>query len=604
MTDRIGRLVVALREAVSALDPARMPPAEAARLVDLLSEGERLCQAGRALAAARALEARTWRAAGFRTPAQWLAARTKKTLSAAITSVQTVNRLSEFPATREAFVSGRLSEIQAAEITQAAEADPRAEQRLLATAARESVATLRDRCREVRAAAVGDEDAVERVRRGRYLRHWSDRDGALRLDARLAPDDGARLIAAVTARAARLMQEARRSGQREAAEAYSADALVGLADGTPGPTAVVHVHVDHDALERGRTAPGEACTIPGIGPVPVASARRLAAGGVVKALASRGTDVRTVAHLGRGIPATLRTALETRDPTCVVPGCDVRSGLEGLGGARPIGFPSHEPERAPGPRSLRPCLPPHVRERLACPGLRGPRDPRPDGPARHENLEIPLRLAHADRTPQRTVPGPRAGDDRGRGHSPSPGPREEGRGHRLLHERVGRTGRGDPRGRHRPRRPRGADREASHRLVHGPRAAGLHALPGIRDAREAHHPCGHVARVLRPRDDRSAPTGRVGSRVPHHERRLSPPGREAGVGLGPAAHPVPHSGSPSGGRHAVYGCRHVPLGRNRRLLRLGAGLLRLHDERRKRIPAIHPRHGRARLARRAALAPR
>jgi len=41
-----------------------------------------------------------------------------------------------------------------------------------------------------------------------------------------------------------------------------------------------------------------------------------------------GSNVTAVAHLGRTIPARLRTALEARDPTCVVPGCDVRQGLE------------------------------------------------------------------------------------------------------------------------------------------------------------------------------------------------------------------------------------------------------------------------------------
>jgi 5-methylcytosine-specific restriction endonuclease McrA len=38
--------------------------------------------------------------------------------------------------------------------------------------------------------------------------------------------------------------------------------------------------------------------------------------------------VTRVAHAGRTIPAHLRSALEARDPTCVVPGCEVRSGLE------------------------------------------------------------------------------------------------------------------------------------------------------------------------------------------------------------------------------------------------------------------------------------
>jgi hypothetical protein len=328
MREQIENAISALRAAVSGLSAQRLTVGEAQRLVDVLSEGERLCQAGRALASQRVLATRAWRGSGYRTPAQWLAARTRGTLSQAITGVETAHRLSSFPATQDAFVSGRLSEVQVAEITAAASADPRAERELLDVARRDTVAALRDRCREVRAAAAEDEDTAERIRRGRYLRNWTDRSGAVRLDARLAPDDGARVIAAVSARAARLQEAARRSGQREPAEAYAADALVGLADGTPGPKAVVHVHVDEAALERGRVLAGETCRISGVGPVPVATVRRLAADAIVKAVATDGADIRAVAHLGRAIPARLRTALEARDPVCVVPGCDVRSGLE------------------------------------------------------------------------------------------------------------------------------------------------------------------------------------------------------------------------------------------------------------------------------------
>ena len=35
-----------------------------------------------------------------------------------------------------------------------------------------------------------------------------------------------------------------------------------------------------------------------------------------------------MAHAGRTIPASLRRALIERDPACVVPGCDLRDGLE------------------------------------------------------------------------------------------------------------------------------------------------------------------------------------------------------------------------------------------------------------------------------------
>jgi 5-methylcytosine-specific restriction endonuclease McrA len=38
--------------------------------------------------------------------------------------------------------------------------------------------------------------------------------------------------------------------------------------------------------------------------------------------------VTSVAHVGRTIAARVRTALEARDPMCVVPGCDIRLGLE------------------------------------------------------------------------------------------------------------------------------------------------------------------------------------------------------------------------------------------------------------------------------------
>lgn len=107
-----------------------------------------------------------------------------------------------------------------------------------------------------------------------------------------------------------------------------ADALVELAAHEGGPAAMVHVRVDHTALVRGFTEEGEVCEVPGIGPIPVAAARRLADDAILKVLLTDGADIAAVAHLGRTIPARLRTALEARDPVCVVPGCDVRRGLE------------------------------------------------------------------------------------------------------------------------------------------------------------------------------------------------------------------------------------------------------------------------------------
>jgi hypothetical protein len=328
MLDRLEGLVAALRDLLSELDPRNLSGVDAVRLVELFSEGERVCAAGRTLAAGRVQRSPEWSAAGYRTPAQWMAAHTKVTLGQAITALETARRLESLPMTRERFVAGRLSEVQAAEIAAAATAHPQSEDSLLEAAESETVAALRDRCREVRASAHSDEDACERIRRGRYLRHWTDPDGAVRLNGRFAPDDGAKLVASVQARAERLQVEARRTGQREPADAYAADALLGFAAGAQVPRSVVHVEVDRAAFERGRVEPGERCVIRGVGPVPVAVARRMARDGLVKILERDGVEVTRVAHAGRTIPAHLRTALEARDPTCVVPGCDLRTGLE------------------------------------------------------------------------------------------------------------------------------------------------------------------------------------------------------------------------------------------------------------------------------------
>ena len=94
------------------------------------------------------------------------------------------------------------------------------------------------------------------------------------------------------------------------------------------PLAMVVLHVSHAAYARGSTHRGEICEIEGIGPVPVAVARRLAADSIVKAVVIDGVDVTRVAHFGRTIPAHLRTAVETRDRTCVIAGCETDRHLE------------------------------------------------------------------------------------------------------------------------------------------------------------------------------------------------------------------------------------------------------------------------------------
>jgi len=95
-----------------------------------------------------------------------------------------------------------------------------------------------------------------------------------------------------------------------------------------GSRATVCIRVDAAALRRGHVEGGETCAIPGVGPVPVALAHRQLSDANVKLLGVDAVDVLSVCHVGRSVPAPVQSTLDERDPTCVVPGCDVAVGLE------------------------------------------------------------------------------------------------------------------------------------------------------------------------------------------------------------------------------------------------------------------------------------
>lgn len=336
MFEMLRSALAGLRESLSSVEQEHVSGDDAAALVELFTEAERVAAAGRTLAARRVEETKVWQRQGHRSAAHWVASKLGVPLGHAIGVLETAGNLKELPETRKAFYSGRLSEVQAREISGAACANPKAERALLDSARTRTVGALRDECRRVRAAAIPDEVARhEAIRIGRRLRHWSDSDGAVRLDARLTPDAGAFVIAAIEARQDRIFADARAAGLRESAEACAADALVELArcggagERSSGPQAMVHVLVDHEVLTRYRRArAGQTCEIPGVGPIAAATARALAGDSILKAIVLKGSDIHSVVHLGRTIPARVRTALEVRDPVCVVPDCDARKGLE------------------------------------------------------------------------------------------------------------------------------------------------------------------------------------------------------------------------------------------------------------------------------------
>jgi len=62
--------------------------------------------------------------------------------------------------------------------------------------------------------------------------------------------------------------------------------------------------------------------------VPLAVARTVLGDAFMKLVITDGVDVQMVCHAGRHVSSFIDTALEERDPVCVVPGCDVANFLE------------------------------------------------------------------------------------------------------------------------------------------------------------------------------------------------------------------------------------------------------------------------------------
>ncbi len=65
-----------------------------------------------------------------------------------------------------------------------------------------------------------------------------------------------------------------------------------------------------------------------MGPVPLETARSLLGDAILHLVITKGTDIASITYLGRTIRAPLERALMARDETCVIPGCDVREGLQ------------------------------------------------------------------------------------------------------------------------------------------------------------------------------------------------------------------------------------------------------------------------------------
>jgi HNH endonuclease len=329
--EALDQAIAVIESMVRDFEPGVLDARGSVRAVEGFVKVTHLGEAGTALAAKRADETHAHRGSGCRTAAEWLARKRGVPVTSAERALATVDALGELPVTEAAFRAGRISEVQAHEITAAARKDPSAEALLVSEAkAGISMKGLKDRCRRVHALAEADDAAwAARLERSRSLRTWVDGDSAPCGMWRMAPDKGAETNAALDAEIDLLFKEARAAGcDAPSREAIAADALHALVTRGPRKPTGITLVMDAEVTEQGYAKPGQRCEIPGIGPIPVTLARRMLAGASVRALPSDPALLPEYESSERKYPAWMLDWLKVRYPVCGQPGCDRDAHLQ------------------------------------------------------------------------------------------------------------------------------------------------------------------------------------------------------------------------------------------------------------------------------------
>ena len=349
LEQQVATTEASLREAVAGLDPDDIPAGEATRLFDGLDRIVRTATAARTLLARRVDDSLEWKRRGYRSAAEFMAARSGTSLGAARTEIETSNALRRLPATTEKLLAGAISPQQGALIAGAATANPAAERQLLETAKTANLTELRDDALRAKAAGDPDPDATHaRIHRERRSRCHTDGEGARHLELRGPIDLASTIETELDRLTDEIFRSRARAGACEPREAYAYDAAVEMArrsaraDDAPEaagkqsrPEQLALLRLDLSALWRGYTKGDELCEVTGLGPIPVATARRLLGDAALKLLITKGVDVASVTSLTRGPTQAMRYALLWTSPTCCVEGCtrtivehDHRTGCE------------------------------------------------------------------------------------------------------------------------------------------------------------------------------------------------------------------------------------------------------------------------------------
>ncbi len=344
MFERIDRIVGELAVLSAELDADVLTGKQAQRLVCAGSDIERFGVVVKTLAMRRVDATDAWKHAGARSPQAWLANTTGTTMSDAYATVELAEQLEQLPVIAQAARQGQLSPGKARMIADAASKDPGSETGLLELARYGSVTRLQKECAAARQRGAGG-DAMAQIHARRSFRDWTDPDGAYRFEGTMTPDKGARFKSALEGFADQVFEDARRAGVRDRYEAYRADALIGMADAAIATTRAAAdppdalpkftasrvqlvLIADATAWARGDTVAGETREIAGLGPIDIATAKRMCGNAVVDIAIAKGVDVRTLAHAGRTVTRAQYAALLAEGYECNVAGCGNTRNLE------------------------------------------------------------------------------------------------------------------------------------------------------------------------------------------------------------------------------------------------------------------------------------
>ena len=268
-------------------------------------------------------EAEAWRADGQRSVEGWLKAELSVDWHSAHCLVEVGEALVDLPEIAASFERGELSFEQTRALCQFATPDEDSE--LAGSSVDESVDRLRRKARE--RMRVSDEE-TKTLQERRWLRHWTDRSGILRLDDGLAPGDGAVVVTTLERLVAQAAEDPDALGNCPS-DQRNADALVRLASMALGAdsdpdraTVVVHVDAEHLVDGVGLTDLGLA--------LPNPSLRRLSCDGRIETVEHDECGVVVgIDRASRRIPAWLSRALKHSDQGCRFPGCETRLWVHG-----------------------------------------------------------------------------------------------------------------------------------------------------------------------------------------------------------------------------------------------------------------------------------